>query len=145
MGDSKTVVSAYTLYRHLQQYCSHQSIFPTGPVIAWYRLVVLKFSEAKLYLITKWVDQDQTVQTCSLILIYSFRHKHKNSRWYFLVHRSSIARFFLQNMTSRHNKGHCFFSIFFIPCRTEYISEFLRLDLNEFLISSRFLKNFSTE
>ena len=26
MGESNTVVSAYTLYRHLQQYCSHPSI-----------------------------------------------------------------------------------------------------------------------
>ena len=26
MGVSNTVVSAYTLYRHLQQYCSHPSI-----------------------------------------------------------------------------------------------------------------------
>ena len=26
MGESNTVVSAYTLYRHLQQYCSHKSI-----------------------------------------------------------------------------------------------------------------------
>ena len=26
MGQSNTVVSAYTMYRHLQQYCSHQSI-----------------------------------------------------------------------------------------------------------------------
>ena len=26
MGDSNTVVSAYTMYRHLQQYCSHPSI-----------------------------------------------------------------------------------------------------------------------
>ena len=25
MGESDTVVSAYTLYRHLQQYCSHPS------------------------------------------------------------------------------------------------------------------------
>ena len=25
-GESNTVVSAYTLYRHLQQYCSHPSI-----------------------------------------------------------------------------------------------------------------------
>ena len=25
MGESNTVVSAYTLYRHLQQYCSHLS------------------------------------------------------------------------------------------------------------------------
>ena len=27
MGESNTVVSAYTLYRHLQQYCSHPSIY----------------------------------------------------------------------------------------------------------------------
>jgi hypothetical protein len=27
MRDSNTVVSAYTLYRHLQQYCSHSSIY----------------------------------------------------------------------------------------------------------------------
>ena len=27
MGESNTVVSAYTLYRHLQQYCSHLSIY----------------------------------------------------------------------------------------------------------------------
>ena len=26
MGESSTVVSAYTMYRHLQQYCSHPSI-----------------------------------------------------------------------------------------------------------------------
>ena len=26
MGESNTVVSAYTMYRHLQQYCSHPSI-----------------------------------------------------------------------------------------------------------------------
>ena len=26
MGESNTVESAYTLYRHLQQYCSHPSI-----------------------------------------------------------------------------------------------------------------------
>ena len=26
MGESNTIVSAYTLYRHLQQYCSHPSI-----------------------------------------------------------------------------------------------------------------------
>ena len=26
MGENNTVVSAYTLYRHLQQYCSHLSI-----------------------------------------------------------------------------------------------------------------------
>ena len=26
MGESNTVVSAYTLYRHLQQYCSHPLI-----------------------------------------------------------------------------------------------------------------------
>ena len=27
MGENKTVVSAITLYRHLQQYCSHPSIY----------------------------------------------------------------------------------------------------------------------
>ena len=27
MGESNTVVSAYTMYRHLQQYCSHPSIY----------------------------------------------------------------------------------------------------------------------
>ena len=27
MGECNTVVSAYTLYRHLQQYCSHPSIY----------------------------------------------------------------------------------------------------------------------
>ena len=27
MGESNTVVRAYTLYRHLQQYCSHPSIY----------------------------------------------------------------------------------------------------------------------
>ena len=27
MGESNTVVNAYTLYRHLQQYCSHSSIY----------------------------------------------------------------------------------------------------------------------
>ena len=27
MGESNTLVSAYTLYRHLQQYCSHPSIY----------------------------------------------------------------------------------------------------------------------
>ena len=27
MGESNTVVSAYTLYRHLQQYCSRPSIY----------------------------------------------------------------------------------------------------------------------
>ena len=27
MGESNTVVSAYTMYRHLQQYCSHASIY----------------------------------------------------------------------------------------------------------------------
>ena len=27
MGESNTVVSAYTMHRHLQQYCSHQSIY----------------------------------------------------------------------------------------------------------------------
>ena len=26
MGESNTVASAYTMYRHLQQYCSHPSI-----------------------------------------------------------------------------------------------------------------------
>ena len=26
MGESNTVVSAYIMYRHLQQYCSHPSI-----------------------------------------------------------------------------------------------------------------------
>ena len=26
MDESNTVVSAYTMYRHLQQYCSHPSI-----------------------------------------------------------------------------------------------------------------------
>ena len=26
MGESNSVVSAYTMYRHLQQYCSHRSI-----------------------------------------------------------------------------------------------------------------------
>ena len=29
MGESNTVVNAYTLYRHLQQYCSHPSICST--------------------------------------------------------------------------------------------------------------------
>ena len=33
MGESNTVVSAYTRYRHLQQYCSHPSkCFQVGPV-----------------------------------------------------------------------------------------------------------------
>ena len=27
MGKKNTVVSAYTLYRHLQQYCSHPSVY----------------------------------------------------------------------------------------------------------------------
>ena len=27
MGESNTFVSTYTLYRHLQQYCSHPSIY----------------------------------------------------------------------------------------------------------------------
>ena len=27
MGESNTVVSAYSTYRHLQQYCSHPSIY----------------------------------------------------------------------------------------------------------------------
>ena len=27
LGESNTVVSAYTMYRHLQQYCSHPSIW----------------------------------------------------------------------------------------------------------------------
>ena len=27
MGESNTVVSAYTMYRHLQQSCSHPSIY----------------------------------------------------------------------------------------------------------------------
>ena len=27
MGEGNTVVSAYTTYRHLQQYCSHPSIY----------------------------------------------------------------------------------------------------------------------
>ena len=27
MGESNTVVNAYTMYRHLQQYCSHTSKF----------------------------------------------------------------------------------------------------------------------
>ena len=27
MGESNTVVSAYTLYRHLQQYCFHPSTY----------------------------------------------------------------------------------------------------------------------
>ena len=27
MGESNTVASAYTWYRHLQQYCSHPSIY----------------------------------------------------------------------------------------------------------------------
>ena len=31
MGESNTVVSAYTLYRHLQQYCSHPSIRRCNP------------------------------------------------------------------------------------------------------------------
>ena len=26
MGESDTVVSAYTIYRHLQQYCCHPSV-----------------------------------------------------------------------------------------------------------------------
>ena len=33
MGESNTVVSAYTLYRHLQQYCSHLSICIDEPTI----------------------------------------------------------------------------------------------------------------
>ena len=27
MGESNTIVSAYTMYRHLQYYCSHPSIY----------------------------------------------------------------------------------------------------------------------
>ena len=33
MGESNTVVSAYTLYRHLQQYCSHPSEFSVSNVV----------------------------------------------------------------------------------------------------------------
>ena len=39
MGESNTVVSAYTMYRHLQQYCSHPSICifrGVGAVLRWY-------------------------------------------------------------------------------------------------------------
>ena len=33
IGESNTVVSAYTMYRHLQQYCSHPSIL--GVIFVW--------------------------------------------------------------------------------------------------------------
>ena len=37
MGESNTVVSADTLYRHLQQYCSHLSIYQAEFCIGNYR------------------------------------------------------------------------------------------------------------
>ena len=39
MGESNTVVSAYTLYRHLQQYCSHPSnyVLAKGGLYAVYQ------------------------------------------------------------------------------------------------------------
>ena len=45
MGESNTVVSAYTLYRHLKQYCSHPSIY-TPPYM---------YYKNKLYLSVKRV------------------------------------------------------------------------------------------
>ena len=39
MGESNTVVSAYTTYRHLQQYCSHPTInkqrYPKAKHLCW--------------------------------------------------------------------------------------------------------------
>ena len=42
MGESNTVVSAYTMYRHLQQYCSHPSNYKNNVYIYLYDAYLTK-------------------------------------------------------------------------------------------------------
>ena len=62
MGESNTVVSAYTMYRHLQQYCSCKCLYIVqalttvllSPIDIFYRPVLVLFTSNYL-----WTDRHE--------------------------------------------------------------------------------------
>ena len=52
MDESNTVVSAYTMYRHLQQYCSHPSIY-REKIVLFYSAFGLWLHKVVIY---KWLN-----------------------------------------------------------------------------------------
>ena len=77
MGDSNTVVSAFTLYRHLQQYCSHPSIC-TGCYVVTETL--LSLSQATNF---RFFQTQKTLQTTisSLMKMVESYPNRKKTLW----------------------------------------------------------------
>ena len=71
MGESNTVVSAYTLYRHLQQYCFYPFKWPVIPPNTWCEnwLVVSGFNATLSARVISWRS---ATHTCFLVFSHQY-------------------------------------------------------------------------